>query len=634
MDEELGDLEEEFEAAGEAASAFEDSLASLPSALLSTQAAAAQAGTAARDAQGRFIAAGDGAKKAGAGAMSMGGAMQKAAGAISSIGKAALAIATGSMPSATQAGAQLGEAIGGALTGAADKAAGALSALGPEGEAVGEALQAVTAVAAATIGTLATLAGIAIDVTQELGLMTDRFAALSGSAAGGAAVTAMVQNLSKTLPFATAQIASWATSLEAAGFKGAQLESSIKAVAAASALMGDQGAAAASNLMKKLAEGGDGAKKLLDAIQKGSGKSNKLLADMGLSSKDLAAAMGMTDAAFAKATISADQMNAAIAKALQKKGAGPLEDLGNTVPEILGKAKEGILSLFDGLGPSVKPFMAEVKAFFGEFSKGGTAINTLKPIVTSVFSTLFSWATTATHAIHAGFLMITIAALKVYIAMKPMIDRLKQLAQSSTFITGLKVVLFALALPFLLIAVNVLIAAAAVALIVAGFVILGGIIAEVVGAIVGFVGDAASAIADWVSGAASAASDFVAGLVNGIVSGAASVVSAVSNLASSALGAFTGALGIHSPSTIMLEHGEDNIAGAAATGVKKGTSKVEDAMAKMGSSEPGSPDGKSGGGSGKKEYHFHYDGPVESYPVFRENMHRWLEETGAEALPS
>jgi hypothetical protein len=92
----------------------------------------------------------------------------------------------------------------------------------------------------------------------------------------------------------------------------------------------------------------------------------------------------------------------------------------------------------------------------------------------------------------------------------------------------------------------------------------------------------------------------VAGLVQGIQAGAGAVIAAVSGLASSALGAFKGALGIHSPSKVMLEHGEDNIAGATATGVDKGAPKVQDAMARLGDGEKGTGSGK-GRGKGKSD---------------------------------
>lgn len=625
------DLADEFEETGTAARSLQDSLAGLPGAL-------STAGSAARDAQGRFLAAGQGATEAGGAMQKSGGLMGGLAGAIAGVGTAALALATGPLPSATQAGQELGQAIGGALTGAADKAAGALSKLGPEGEAVGAALQGVALVAAATIGTLLTLAGLAVDVSQHFDLMRDRFAALAGSAAGGAAVTAMVEKLSTTLPFATGEIQGWALALQGAGLKGAQLESSIKAIAAATALMGAQGGAAAENLIKKLAEGGEGATKLLEQIQKGGGKSNKLLADMGLSTKDLAAAMGMSEAAFSKATISADQMNAAITKALQKKGAGPLDDLSNTLPDILGKAREGFLSLFQDLGPSVKPFMKEIKELFGEFSKGGTAIKILKPIVTSVFGALFSAATSAAHAIHAGFLLAEIAALKIYIAVKPVIDAIKKIGQSATFINlahhallALKVILIAVAVVAAIVLAPFIIGAAI-------FVVAVGLVVAAIGLIIDWVGDCISAIGDLAGGAADAAANFISGLVGGIASGAGAVVDAVSNLASGALSAFTGALGIHSPSTVLWEHGEDNMAGAVAGGVDKGKVKVDDAMARMGSGKPGGGGGekkKGGGGGGrgkiadKIEINFH--GSAKEFPEFKEQVNAWFEELAAEA---
>ncbi len=119
----------------------------------------------------------------------------------------------------------------------------------------------------------------------------------------------------------------------------------------------------------------------------------------------------------------------------------------------------------------------------------------------------------------------------------------------------------------------------------------------IVGTVAGVVAGAVGALAGLASGALGAAANFVSGLVDGISAGAGAVGAAVAGLASGALSAFTGALGIHSPSTIMLEHGEENIAGAAATGIEEGTPQVQKASAKMGDA---AKPGKGGGGKGSK----------------------------------
>jgi hypothetical protein len=152
---------------------------------------------------------------------------------------------------------------------------------------------------------------------------------------------------------------------------------------------------------------------------------------------------------------------------------------------------------------------------------------------------------------------IIIYGLKAYIFLKPIIAWFKELAANQTVIDAfnfaLKVtggLLAALAIAAGLVVMALLVVTAAFAGIVAGLVWLAQVIGE-------FIGGTARALGEWVAGAATAAYDFVAGLVNGITSGAGMVIGAVTGLADSAVGAFKGALGINSPSTVMMGFGEN-----------------------------------------------------------------------------
>jgi phage-related protein len=589
-----------------------------------------------RNAQGQFQAAGSALQGFVAGGLTKAaGALNATVPAIDAVGGALMSMATGPIPSTQGAAKMLGDALGGALTGAADKAAEGLSKLGPEGAAAGAALQALSAVVAATVGQLVSLAGLAIQSAQGADLMRDRFAALAGSAAGGKEVQASIAKLAATLPFAKGEVNSWAQSLLAAGVKGQQLEADIKAIAAATALMGESGGAAAQTLFKRLGEGGPAADKLLKTFQDGGPKADKLLKEMGLSLADLGG-----QAALAK--MSSEELHQALSKAMAKKGAGPLADLALTLPAILTKAQEGIRSLFGDLGPAVKTFMTAVKGLFGEFNKGSPTINALKPVVTAIFSTLFSWATKAVTAIRgviqsftgagkgtsilsgaigvlkAGWTGLVAIAKVVWAALSPIVGMLKAIFSNAMVLNGIKTI-------FTVIAAVIVVAITVIAAFIGIVATIAGVVAGAVGALVGLA-----------SGALGAASDFVTGLVEGISAGAGAVADAVKGLASGALSAFTGALGIHSPSTIMLEHGEENIAGAAATGIEAGTPKVAKAMGKMGEAEPGTPKGGarkgSGGDSGGGgERHYHYHGPMSDYETFRKYVVRYWEEAELEA---
>src|SRR6185437_6135589 len=58
-----------------------------------------------------------------------------------------------------------------------------------------------------------------------------------------------------------------------------------------------------------------------------------------------------------------------------------------------------------------------------------------------------------------------------------------------------------------------------------------------------------------------AAKDFIAGIVNGIKNGAGAVVNAIKNMAGGMVDGFKNALGIHSPSTVMFQHGVNLVQG-------------------------------------------------------------------------
>lgn len=555
--------------------------------------------------------AGNGLEKLKSGASLASPALKTLAGASAIVGNA--------LQTSSGAVGAFGAAVGGAAMSGAAKLSGELAKLGPEGEAAGIAIQAMAAAFAATIGTLTTLMGLAIEVTQHIDLMKARFEALAGSASGGAAVTAEVNKLANALPFAKAQVESWAQSLVAAGVKGKQLEDDIKAIASATALMGDSGGAAAETLFKRLGEGGPAADSLVKELQKGSRRADKMLKEMGLSIADLGG-----KAALSK--MNAEQLHAALAKALSKKGKGPLDDLALTFPVLLQKVREGFLSLFDKLGNSVKPFMKAIKSLFAEFSKGGGVINALKPIVTSVLSTAFAWATKAVDAIHgivkwllnsgkaSGYFAGALGVLKsgwkalvaifgvVRDALKPIVGVLKEIFSNATVLDGIKTI-------FKVIAAVIVVVAVVLGTLAAAFATLIGIVGAVVGAIAG----AVAALASFAGEAVSAGADFVSGLIGGITGGAGALIDAVKGLASSALGAFKATLGIASPSKVMMAMG-GHVAAGAAEGIDRGAPHVADRAANMGKAiagaaaggaKGGAPGGKGAAGLSIGELHLH-----------------------------
>lgn len=516
----------------------------------------------------------------------------------------------------------------------------ALGKMGPEGEAAALALQVVAAAVTVVIGTLIAGAAAAIHVSEAAEEMAATLGALAGSTKGGEAAVAMVQKLSGTLPFATSQIGTWARSLMGAGLEGKKLEETIKGVAAAQALMGESGGAAAEGMAKQLAEGGEAAKTAIKGIQDGSKKSAAKLAEMGLQAKDLAAALGMTPEAFKTAKISADQMSDAMNKALQKKGAGALENMVGDLATIVMKAKEGFMSLFKDLSPAVKPFMAALQSLLGMFNKTGSATTALRPIVTAVFSALFSFATRAVDAIRGVVTWLTesgsaggvfsgvVSVLKAgWSALGAIWDNvkgsltilwmsLKGIFSDAMVLKGIKTIFTAIAaaVVFVIVAVASFVASIinAVSFVVAG-------IATVIGAIMSIIGEVTSvgqAIAD--------------GLTNGLDPGA--FIAKMGDMASAGLAAFKDMLGIASPSKVMMEMGRHTADGFS-QGVDDGSEGAQASMAAM--VDPAAAAGK-GGGGGKGKGKSVTIGTLNIYPRdfddFREQFDRRLEELAGGAM--
>lgn len=640
-----------------------------------------------RDSSAGFISAADAAKR-------LSGEATDAGAAVKGLGESAASSGTGVAAvgaSASKAGGDFDKMAGSLrestmhmfdLPGPIGAVQDALAKLGPEGEAAALALGAVTIAMTALVGTLLAGAAAAITFTQEKAQAIATLDALTGK---GKETAGMIEGLAAKFHMGEGAVGKWVKSLAAAGIEGDRLKDYVKGIASAQALMGSEGAAAAEKMIKSLAMGGAAADKMIKSLQEGGPKSAKLLAEMGLKTADLAAALGLTPAQFKTAKLTAEQLNDALNKALQKKGAGPLAELANTWPAIKAQLADGLSDLFEDMGAAVKPFMAEVAKLAGMFYAGGAIQSQVKPIIEGVYKTVFAWATKAVVAVRelvtwiansgkeGGFFAGTITALKggwsalttvfgmVSSAIAPIVWMFKAIFSNAMVIGGLKTVFTVVAVAIgavvvaavALMGVTVAVAAAFGAVAGAVFgamnaiigVVSGGIgklvslvsgglqsvgatlagfvasvrqyislavqslvslgseaSAGVIASIQAFVAQAIAALSGLAAGAAQAASDFIAGLAGGIAAGAGAVFDAVSGLASGLLSGFTSALGIASPSKVMLEHGEDNIAGASAEGMERGTAKVEKSATAMGAAAV--PKGGKGGAKKSGEASF------------------------------
>ncbi len=513
-------------------------------------------------------------------------------------------------------------------TGVTGKLTAGLRALGPAGAAVATALTVIIAVVGAVVIAFRDMAAAAISISQEKDALAATFKALSTGSESGTELVDSLSEVAAALPFAEGKVLAWGKSLMSAGIEGDKLTSAVKATAAATALMGDEGGQALQTMVKQLAAGGDAADAMIKTVQAGGKKAAVQLAAMGLQADDLARALGVSPEKMKTMALTAEQLGDAIEKAVTEKGAGALETMGLTWDSIKSKISDGAEDLFEDMGSAVTPFMQEVKSLFSEFFAGSTTMTTTKEIITAALTQVFAVATKVVNFLHKGFLMVEIAAFQVATAMLPIVRIIMAIATNSMVLDGLIFILKTIGVVILAIAAPLMIVTAAFWAV--GAVVFA-VLSAIVGAILWCVGDAVRAfgvmgttISTWASSAASAAGNFVMGIVNGISTGAGLVVDAVKNLASSAMSAFTGFFKIKSPSQLMADTAI-HIPGGAAVGIEAGTGDVVEAMEDMGDAGMGGASkgfakqgGTKAGGGGGDVYNLNvqYSGAKEDYEDF------------------
>lgn len=486
---------------------------------------------------------------------------------------------------------RMSEAAEGA-DGATGKLKAAMGALGPEGQAIVAIITAVIAVVTAAGVALYQLAAAAVSISQQKDGLEATFKALSTGSESGRELVDSLSDVAATLPFAEGKVLAWGKSLMSAGIEGQGLAVAVKAAAAATAIMGDEGGAALIAMEKQLSAGGAAADSLIKVVQAGGKKAAVQLAAMGVQADDLARALGVTPEKMKAMKLTAEQLSGALEKALIEKGAGAMETMGLTWDSIKGKLADGAEDLFEDMGAAVQPFMREVRSLFSEFFAGSTTMSTAKDAITAVLTEVFSVATKVVNFLHKGFLEIEIAAFKVVAALWPIIAVIVAIASNATVLSVMGTVLEGIGIAILVV-VGVFAVMFATMTAVIGFfgLMVGAVVSAAAFIIGGFISieDALfnspaavrEALVQWATEAYAGAANFVNGIVNGITNGVSAVVGAVKGLASSAMSAFTGFFKIHSPSQLMADT-SIHIPGGIVEGVQAGTPDVKAAMEDMG----------------------------------------------------
>jgi hypothetical protein len=491
--------------------------------------------------------------------------------------------------------------VKGAIAGVTEAVAGIAKMLDLVVPGLGQAVSTIVTIAGGFVGITAGLIqsgmAFAISSNQSKTAMIGMFDAMAGGAGKGAEFDDMLSGLADQIGITKDELAPMTKSFLSMGITGTQqLKNLTLAAISANAIMGDPAAGKAfENLTSKIqlaAQTGQGLKIPL----KGLGS----LADMGLTVDDVAKKMGVSAKKLAdelkNGSADAAKFGDALQNALIEKGAGPLAKLGMSVENIKKKFLQDLGDVFEDI--DVGPFMEQVKDLFNIFGQAKPSGQALKSGIGGFFKEVFATATKVVPYVKHFLLDIVIYGLKAYIALKPIVKAIAEFGQSATGMTIITTVLSSVWQIMKVLGVAVLIVIAAFTALWAAMIVVTVAVWTLVGAIIGFVSDANAALTSWVTGAAKAAYDFVAGLVNGIMNGGAQVVGAVTGLADKAKGAFKSALGINSPSKVMMQMG-GFIGEGAAHGIEQSHGEVAAASSGLaGAAVGGFAGGASSGGGG------------------------------------
>lgn len=456
------------------------------------------------------------------------------------------------------------------------------------------------------------VAKMAVALTQEKEQLAAVFDVFTGGMGGQ--LLDELEDLAAELPFTADKLNAWAKSLLAAGIKGDALKQSIRAIAAATAIMGEEGGRAAEGLIKRLemtaAAGGKVAVDRRFLTQLGAA---------GVSVQALAKQLGVAPEKLSTMTVSAKQLGDAMQKALIAQGEGPLAKLGNTWDSIAGKLREGFEDAFEDLGELVDPFMSELRSLASEFFAGSVASKDFAGGIKGVLKPAFEVATNYVHILHVTFLRLQIAILQVRVWLKPLSDGLGKIGIGAGAANVALYVLVGITatLGVAIAAVGVAMLAVAAPFIIFGLALYGAY--RGVSALVGLIGGAIDNLDNLSAAASNAGTEFINGLGNAIASGAAWVVGLITNLASNMVGAIESTLGIESPSRVMMAVGDYTTQGLA-LGVQAGAPDVQAAAQGAGmAAVRGTVQGAQAAGGGAtagngagvaREVHVHLTGPI------------------------
>ncbi len=512
------------------------------------------------------------------------------------------------------------------------KAAGAAGAV----LAIVGALIAIAAAAIAGAIALTRFALASADAARSSRLLSG---AAAGSAAGGAELEAVINDIANKSPLARDKIAEMGRAMEVAKLQGRNMQNALEAAATATSAIGDSAGAA----FTSIAEKSQFARRFL--LTKAD------LAGTGVEFAEVAAGIAQTmGISVAAATTLIQQGGVSVAKGLEGMNAAVQKKFGKTVAAQLlslntqfSKMRENFGRLFDGV--DIEPFLRGLKTVSDLFSSQTVTGAALKTLFGSIFTPMAAASEGAFPAIvdfirgmAIGALMLQLTFLQLKGAINAAfgpdttssIDYVKVGVLTLAFAIGAIAAVFGAigvviggigAIIYYVVIAPIMSLLDLIALLAEGFAMIPDAVASMGASITSFFSSL---------DLASIGTNLVKGLANGISSAVSFVVDAVKGLGTSAMGALTGLLKIRSPSRVFMAYGV-NTAEGFGQGVEEGTPDANESVKQLGAAEPSAPAAKGGGGGRSITIgDIYFTGSRSDMPEFRRMLMDLIEQLDGE----
>lgn len=413
-------------------------------------------------------------------------------------------------------------------------------------------------------------------------------AALAIAAVAAAAIAAAIKFASFALSTADASqhLRAMAAATEGSVAAGDRLDATIRRVASANVVAADEVAGLAQELRKAGIQGKD-----FDAALDAAAASSRVFGSSAGSS-------------FAQAAAEAQKAGKSVSELAKdaKEKLGPGLALELSRPSVAATKLRGAVSgIFDGIDFS--GVAKAITAIAAAFEKGSAVGDAFRAVFEAFFGGISDKVGESSSMLVAFVEEVTIVFLRAAIAVKPFVRKLGELWDKltegeeksvgfRTALLGVQLIVAGVASAFdamgaVLTSVSTAFSAITGAL---------GFVANLLGSVNGalsnisfdgvldglktFVDEAWNTLVGWATSGLTAAGNFVKGMANGISLGVGMVVDAAKGLADQALGAIKSALGIASPSRVMLAFGGYTAEGFAG-GMDAGASMVEASAASL-----------------------------------------------------